>query len=31
MATDLAPLEARHNVVGLMYVMLLFGTIASGK
>lgn len=29
LATDLAPLESQPKVVGLMYVMLLFGTIAS--
>jgi BCD family chlorophyll transporter-like MFS transporter len=29
LATDLAPTESRPNVVGLMYVMLLFGMIAS--
>lgn len=29
LATDLAPVESQPNVVGLMYVMLLFGTIAS--
>jgi MFS transporter, BCD family, chlorophyll transporter len=29
LATDLATPESRPNVVGLMYVMLLFGTIAS--
>jgi len=29
LATDLAPAESRPKVVGLMYVMLLFGTIAS--
>lgn len=29
LATDLAPVETRPKVVGLMYVMLLFGTIAS--
>jgi len=29
LATDLAPVEARPKVVGLMYVMLLFGMIAS--
>jgi BCD family chlorophyll transporter-like MFS transporter len=29
LATDLAPAEARPKVVGLMYVMLLFGMIAS--
>lgn len=29
LATDLAPPEAQPKVVGLMYVMLLFGTIAS--
>ena len=29
LATDLAPAESRPRVVGLMYVMLLFGTIAS--
>jgi BCD family chlorophyll transporter-like MFS transporter len=29
LATDLAPESARPNVVGLMYVMLLFGMIAS--
>jgi MFS transporter, BCD family, chlorophyll transporter len=29
LATDLAPPEARPRVVGLMYVMLLLGTIAS--
>jgi len=29
LATDLAPRESQANVVGLMYVMLLFGTIAS--
>ena len=29
LATDLAPLEAQPKVVGLMYVMLLFGTIVS--
>lgn len=29
LATDLAPLESQPKVVGLMYVMLLLGTIAS--
>ena len=29
LATDLAPAESRPKVVGLMYVMLLFGMIAS--
>ena len=29
LATDLAPPEARPNVVGLMYVMLLLGMVAS--
>jgi BCD family chlorophyll transporter-like MFS transporter len=29
LATDLAPVESQPKVVGLMYVMLLFGTIAS--
>jgi BCD family chlorophyll transporter-like MFS transporter len=29
LATDLAPVESRPRVVGLMYVMLLFGMIAS--
>ncbi len=29
LATDLAPAEARPKVVGLMYVMLLFGMIGS--
>lgn len=29
LATDLAPAESRPRVVGLMYVMLLFGSIAS--
>jgi BCD family chlorophyll transporter-like MFS transporter len=29
LATDLAPTESQAKVVGLMYVMLLFGTIAS--
>jgi MFS transporter, BCD family, chlorophyll transporter len=29
LATDLASTESQPNVVGLMYVMLLFGTIAS--
>jgi BCD family chlorophyll transporter-like MFS transporter len=29
LATDLAPVEAQPKVVGLMYVMLLFGMIAS--
>ncbi len=29
LATDLAPTEAQPKVVGLMYVMLLFGMIAS--
>jgi MFS transporter, BCD family, chlorophyll transporter len=29
LATDLAPVESQPNVVGLMYVMLLLGTIAS--
>ncbi len=29
LATDLASVEARPKVVGLMYTMLLFGTIAS--
>ena len=29
LATDLAPVESRPNVVGLMYVMLLLGMIAS--
>lgn len=29
LATDLAPIESQPKVVGLMYVMLLFGTIAS--
>jgi BCD family chlorophyll transporter-like MFS transporter len=29
LATDLAPVEAQPRVVGLMYVMLLLGTIAS--
>jgi BCD family chlorophyll transporter-like MFS transporter len=29
LATDLAPLEKQPNVVGLMYVMLLLGMIAS--
>jgi MFS transporter, BCD family, chlorophyll transporter len=29
LATDLAPVESRPKVVGLMYTMLLFGTIAS--
>lgn len=29
LATDLAPAESRARVVGLMYVMLLFGMIAS--
>jgi BCD family chlorophyll transporter-like MFS transporter len=29
LATDLAPTESQPNVVGLMYVMLLFGMIAS--
>jgi len=29
LATDLAPVEAQPNVVGLMYVMLLLGTIVS--
>ncbi len=29
LATDLAPAESQPNVVGLMYVMLLFGMIAS--
>ena len=29
LATDLAPVESHPNVVGLMYVMLLLGTIVS--
>ena len=29
LATDLAPVESHPRVVGLMYVMLLFGTIVS--
>ena len=29
LATDLAPVESQPKVVGLMYVMLLFGTIVS--
>ena len=29
LATDLAPIDAQPKVVGLMYVMLLFGMIAS--
>jgi MFS transporter, BCD family, chlorophyll transporter len=29
LATDLVPIESQPKVVGLMYVMLLFGTIAS--
>jgi BCD family chlorophyll transporter-like MFS transporter len=29
LATDLAPAESQPNVVGLMYVMMLFGMIAS--
>lgn len=29
LATDLAPVETQPKVVGLMYVMLLFGTIVS--
>jgi BCD family chlorophyll transporter-like MFS transporter len=29
LATDLAPIESQPKVVGLMYVMLLFGMIAS--
>jgi BCD family chlorophyll transporter-like MFS transporter len=29
LATDLAPIESQPKVVGLMYVMLLFGTMAS--
>jgi BCD family chlorophyll transporter-like MFS transporter len=29
LATDLAPADSQPNVVGLMYVMLLFGMIAS--
>ncbi|WP_035656864.1 PucC family protein [Bradyrhizobium sp. STM 3809] len=29
LATDLAPVESQPKVVGLMYVMLLFGTITS--